>query len=84
MTYGSPEWQGWVLQEEEAIKHIKFAYVWRHVKLEASLLTELTYCRYDQGIQSFDTANVRTLDCLLDLAESLRMELMLGVFQWSI
>ncbi|KAF9501764.1 Aldo/keto reductase [Pleurotus eryngii] len=38
MTYGSPEWQKWVLSEEEGIKHIKFA--------------------YDQGIQSFDTANV--------------------------
>jgi len=21
MSYGSPEWQSWVLQEEEAIKH---------------------------------------------------------------
>ena len=27
MSYGSPEWQGWVLPEEEAIKHIKFAFV---------------------------------------------------------
>ncbi|KAH9899234.1 Aldo/keto reductase [Cubamyces lactineus] len=26
MSYGTPEWQGWVLPEEEAIKHIKFAY----------------------------------------------------------
>ncbi|EJF58708.1 Aldo/keto reductase [Dichomitus squalens LYAD-421 SS1] len=26
MSYGSPEWQDWVLPEEEAIKHIKFAY----------------------------------------------------------
>ncbi|KAI0365123.1 Aldo/keto reductase [Pilatotrama ljubarskyi] len=26
MSYGSPEWQEWVLGEEEAIKHIKFAY----------------------------------------------------------
>ena len=39
MSYGSPEWQGWVLGEEEALKHIKYA--------------------YDQGIQTFDTANVR-------------------------
>ncbi|KAH9890411.1 Aldo/keto reductase [Cubamyces lactineus] len=38
MSYGSPEWQGWVLGEEEALKHIKYA--------------------YDQGIQTFDTANV--------------------------
>ncbi|KAF9069370.1 NADP-dependent oxidoreductase domain-containing protein [Rhodocollybia butyracea] len=26
MTYGSPEWQPWVLGEEEGIKHIKAAY----------------------------------------------------------
>jgi aryl-alcohol dehydrogenase-like predicted oxidoreductase len=26
MGYGSPEWQPWVLGEEEAIRHIKFAY----------------------------------------------------------
>ncbi|KAF9501765.1 aryl-alcohol dehydrogenase [Pleurotus eryngii] len=52
MTYGSPDWQGWVLEEEEAIKHIKFA-------SEAFLLANLIHRgRYDQGIQSFDTANV--------------------------
>ncbi|KAI0669368.1 Aldo/keto reductase [Trametes maxima] len=37
MSYGTPDWQGWVLPEEEAIKHIKYA--------------------YDQGIQTFDTAD---------------------------
>ena len=26
MSYGSPEWQGWVLNEEESLKHIKYAY----------------------------------------------------------
>lgn len=26
MQYGSPQWQQWVLEEEEAIKHIKAAY----------------------------------------------------------
>ncbi|KAH9923734.1 Aldo/keto reductase [Epithele typhae] len=26
MSYGTPDWQGWVLPEEEAIKHIKYAY----------------------------------------------------------
>ncbi|KAM5541952.1 hypothetical protein V8D89_004262 [Ganoderma adspersum] len=26
MSYGDPRWQEWVLPEEEAIKHIKFAY----------------------------------------------------------
>ena len=28
MSYGSKEWQQWVLEEDEAIKHIKFAYVY--------------------------------------------------------
>ncbi len=27
MTYGSPEWQPWLLGEEEGFKHIKAAYV---------------------------------------------------------
>jgi len=26
MSYGDPEWQGWVLGEEESLKHIKYAY----------------------------------------------------------
>ncbi|KAI0823790.1 Aldo/keto reductase [Trametes gibbosa] len=26
MSYGSPEWEGWVLPQEEAFKHIKFAF----------------------------------------------------------
>ncbi|RPD55358.1 Aldo/keto reductase [Lentinus tigrinus ALCF2SS1-7] len=26
MSYGDPQWQSWVLPEEEALKHIKFAY----------------------------------------------------------
>lgn len=38
MSYGSPAWQGWVLPEEEAIKHIKYA--------------------YENGIQTFDTADM--------------------------
>ena len=27
MSYGDPKWQQWVLEEEEATKHIKYAYV---------------------------------------------------------
>lgn len=27
MSYGTPEWQPWVLGEEESIEHIKAAYV---------------------------------------------------------
>ena len=26
MSYGAPDWQGWVLEEEESLKHIKYAY----------------------------------------------------------
>ncbi|KAI0697100.1 Aldo/keto reductase [Cerioporus squamosus] len=26
MSYGDPQWQGWVLPEEDALEHIKFAY----------------------------------------------------------
>ncbi|KAH8823027.1 Aldo/keto reductase [Flagelloscypha sp. PMI_526] len=38
MSYGSPEWQPWVLGEKEGIEHVKFA--------------------YENGINTFDTANV--------------------------
>lgn len=27
MSYGSKGWQGWVLEEEDAVKHVKAAYV---------------------------------------------------------
>lgn len=27
MSYGTPEWNNWVLPEEEGMKHIKAAYV---------------------------------------------------------
>ena len=51
MSYGGPEWQEWVLGEEEAIKHIKYA--------------------YEQGIQTFDTANVSLLlACALVMARA--------------
>ena len=59
MSYGTPEWQGWVLPEEEAIRHIKFAYVWCHTFLCASeLLMAGLPSSYDHGIQTFDTADV--------------------------
>ncbi|KDN37651.1 hypothetical protein RSAG8_10056, partial [Rhizoctonia solani AG-8 WAC10335] len=38
MSYGSKEWANWVVEEEEAIQHIKVA--------------------YEEGIQTFDTANM--------------------------
>ena len=31
MSYGNPQWQGWVLPEEEAVEHIKFACVYAHL-----------------------------------------------------
>ncbi|KAI0041444.1 Aldo/keto reductase [Auriscalpium vulgare] len=38
MSYGTPDWEKWVLSEEEGIAHIKFA--------------------YENGIQTFDTADL--------------------------
>ncbi|KAG6879268.1 hypothetical protein C0992_003942 [Termitomyces sp. T32_za158] len=43
MQYGDPEWQHWVLGEEEAIKHIKFAY-------EAGIQTFDTANVYSNGL----------------------------------
>lgn len=59
MSYGSPEWSPWVLEEEEAIKHIKAAYAIQPCHLQvSSFLNILTVFSYDAGIQSFDTSNV--------------------------
>ncbi|KAL6308527.1 Aldo/keto reductase [Sparassis latifolia] len=43
MQYGSPDWQKWVLGEEEAIKHIKYAY-------EAGIQTFDTADMYSNGL----------------------------------
>ena len=61
MSYGSPDWQKWVLGEEEGIAHIKKAYACSrilHVTERAPSQFILTQYRYDMGIQTFDTANV--------------------------
>ena len=64
MQYGTSDWQDWVLGEEEAIKHIKYACV-LPFSLTISLTPTSIYVihRYDAGIQTFDTANVRRLSC---------------------
>ncbi len=66
MSYGDPRWSAWVLPEEEAVKHIKFAYVyvlaaqtWRCSMGSSRVACLLiAVCRYDHGITTFDTANV--------------------------
>ncbi|KAG6840490.1 hypothetical protein C0991_006360 [Blastosporella zonata] len=46
MQYGTPDWQAWVLGEEEAIKHIKFAYVF--ILISCYLFEE--YSVYSNGL----------------------------------
>ncbi|CAE6441161.1 unnamed protein product [Rhizoctonia solani] len=43
MTYGSPQWEGWVLNEEEGLKHIKAAY-------DAGIQTFDTANAYSNGL----------------------------------
>ncbi|KAG6895569.1 hypothetical protein C0992_000564 [Termitomyces sp. T32_za158] len=43
MQYGTPEWQAWVLGEEEAVKHIKYAY-------DAGIQTFDTADTYSNGL----------------------------------
>lgn len=57
MSYGDPRWQQWVLPHEEAVKHIKFAYV-RHLCLPMSVTILMCKDSYDHGITTFDTANI--------------------------
>jgi len=55
MQYGDTRWQAWVKGQEEANEHIKAAYVMLTWYSDISNLMQ----RYDAGIQTFDTANVR-------------------------
>jgi len=66
MSYGSPEWQKWVLPEEQAIEHIKFACVCTDPTDIWNLKPKF---RYEAGINTFDTANVRVMK--LNLLETL-------------
>ncbi|KAJ6512577.1 Aldo/keto reductase, partial [Mycena sanguinolenta] len=50
MSYGSKEWGPWVLEEEEAIKHIKFAY-------EAGIQTFDTANSYSNGMSEVVLGN---------------------------
>ena len=56
MSYGSPEWQAWVLGEEEGIAQIKYACV--IFQIGALQVFDFGRNRYENGIQTFDTANV--------------------------
>lgn len=58
MQYGDKGWQGWVLPEEEGIKHIKYASVSSPLYYLALRSITSIDDRYDAGIQTFDTANV--------------------------
>ena len=73
---GEPTWQGWVLPEDEAIKHIKYACVVKPIVGDNTLTLVL---RYDAGIQTFDTANVRGVF----VAFRGFFSCSIGLFQWS-
>jgi hypothetical protein len=60
MSYGTPEWQPWVLGEDEGIAQIKFACV-IHLQIGRGYLIsgiQFGAFSYENGIQTFDTANV--------------------------
>ncbi|KAH9934547.1 Aldo/keto reductase [Epithele typhae] len=61
MSYGSPNWQGWVLPEEEAIQHIKFAYDNGITSFDtANAILQLTLCNlqvYSNGLSEVILGN---------------------------
>ena len=65
MQYGDKGWQQWALGEEEATEHIKYACVARSLGHQSGRSCMTLYdadakrCRYEAGIQTFDTADVR-------------------------
>ena len=58
MQYGNSRWQPWVLEEEEALKHIKFAYVAALWGVCPSIML-ISADSYDHGITTFDTESKR-------------------------
>ena len=62
MSYGSPEWQKWVLPEEQAIEHIKVAYVFVCRFYPSWRLNRIF--RYEAGINTFDTADVSVMNLI--------------------
>ncbi|CAE6473037.1 unnamed protein product [Rhizoctonia solani] len=50
MSYGTPDWQGWVLNEEEGLKHIKAAY-------DAGIQTFDTANMYSNGLSEVIVGN---------------------------
>ena len=59
MTYGSPDWQPWILGEKETFEHIKYACVVHFTTFQAGLPEPRDVASYsfDNGINTFDTAN---------------------------
>lgn len=57
MQYGNKGWQEWVLGEDEAVEHIKAAYVlvFHNNVVHTGLII---WSSYEAGIQTFDTADV--------------------------
>ena len=64
MSYGDPKWQGWVLEEEEAIKHIKAAY-------DAGINAFDTANIYSHGVRIqnyiYDVSSSQMLMTIIDL-----------------
>ena len=57
MQYGSTDWASWVLPEEEAIMHIKFAYV-PQLYIDLCIVINPLFCNsWEHGTTTFDTAN---------------------------
>ena len=57
MSYGTPEWESWILGEDESLKMIKAAYVCRFTYFW-DVFSPFSTHSYDAGINTFDTANV--------------------------
>lgn len=56
MQYGNKGWQEWVLGEDEAVEHIKTAFV--VIFNNMSMVCPNHRNSYEAGIQTFDTADV--------------------------
>lgn len=82
MQYGHKDWQGWVLEEEEAIKHIKFAYV--RLPPHHSTCTDSMYRHFQLRRGHPDVRFCGRTSPIVYAAASRLTFYRTGIFQWAV
>jgi predicted aldo/keto reductase-like oxidoreductase len=83
MTYGSPEWAGWVLGEEDGIAHIKAAYDAGINAFDTANVRSRSFLRRVGGTDRHSCRCTRTACQRLSSAKRLSSTTCRGTKSWS-